>query len=606
MRNLFNGWQSAATYPITNVGGTLLMELPDKGGGVHFTTSTDNGLTWSSPGTNPFSGGSWHCPLANSFSQWSGQVMLVLSGNGSGSNGTVFTTFSSDNGQTWSTPQQLFGGWNSNSPVAVAPYGNVPVMVVPDHNGQPYLATTADSGQTWQVAGDPMFSGWNMSHGCTLGVVGSQLILILPDSDGNVHVSQYQNGAFTQPQPLFGTWQAAFPCALAEVNGVLYMAIPDVAGSLYLSYSTDGVTWSQPSGPIANGWILPCGPSLVATGVTGQSGLLLGLPGEGGTVNLVSFPINWMGGTQGVSSSTLGQLMLPGSHDAGTYALTQTEAPGGNVATLPAWEHTIVNLLGSAAAGYIAGWSKTQSMNFYWQLAGGARFLDLRVCYYNNAFYCDHGYIAESIDAIFDEIAAFMGQVSNELVVIQAGHMDTLTAAGQHVQFLQFVQSKLGQWLVNWGGANSAIANLPVGTTTSGGPAIVFVYDDPFITSDNQATYDYVWGNISQISDPTVGYDSLSALQSWAQGAVKQTVPANQLLEIQWLITPDDSGSDILSGLKPGSPGSLHSFSAGCNGALPGFLSSNPNAPINILLVDYLEESEAPALCIARGALVTA
>ena len=86
---------------------------------------------------------------------------------------------------------------------------------------------------------------------------------------------------------------------------------------------------------------------------------------------------NWMGALSSViGSQYLYQLVLPGTHDSGSYTLSEDVAPD-ETDTYESALLTIADELG-LSYDFIKGWSLTQDCDLLKQAEGGMRYFDLR------------------------------------------------------------------------------------------------------------------------------------------------------------------------------------------------------------------------------------
>ncbi len=109
---------------------------------------------------------------------------------------------------------------------------------------------------------------------------------------------------------------------------------------------------------------------------------------------------DWMGNMAGTIGNTpLNNLVIPGTHDSGTYGITAQSAPSpddqsptcasiqsdvdANVSsssTAKVLDNLIGKYCGPIIGSISAEWAKAQDVNLTGQLDGGARYLDIRVC----------------------------------------------------------------------------------------------------------------------------------------------------------------------------------------------------------------------------------
>jgi hypothetical protein len=168
----------------------------------------------------------------------------------------------------------------------------------------------------------------------------------------------------------------------------------------------------------------------------------------------------------------LNHLLIPGTHDSGTYAICAESTPAQDGKTgyasllreMDAWREKaagtrVAALVDSAftpiraavqAAGseVTARWARTQPHNVQEQLRAGIRYFDLRVQHCADGFYAVHSLRGASLTEILQHVAAFLRQPGQrrELVLLDFNHLFDIQ--GQtHELLLQQVHGLLGKLL---------------------------------------------------------------------------------------------------------------------------------------------------------------
>jgi len=145
------------------------------------------------------------------------------------------------------------------------------------------------------------------------------------------------------------------------------------------------------------------------------------------------------------SDRKLNQLIIPGTHDSGTYAITSVSHfsisdPG----PLPTWLEKISNILPvSIIRPIIAGWSKTQPYSIADQLNNGIRYLDFRVCYNSSDFYLCHTMLGDSVATALKDIQTFAKVHPSEIIIIDFNHLYGIDDSAIATQFLQLLKNNL-------------------------------------------------------------------------------------------------------------------------------------------------------------------
>ena len=131
-------------------------------------------------------------------------------------------------------------------------------------------------------------------------------------------------------------------------------------------------------------------------------------------------------------------LILPGSHDAGSFAITKESkaAPGTPAA---------YTRFGSMAAG----WARTQEQDLEHQLRGGIRYLDLRIAHVDGQLVLVHGLVSCPLKGALEGVRRFARAHPRELVLLD---MQAMPGAASHDGLDRLLFGTLGSHLVNLGG----------------------------------------------------------------------------------------------------------------------------------------------------------
>ncbi len=178
-------------------------------------------------------------------------------------------------------------------------------------------------------------------------------------------------------------------------------------------------------------------------------------------------------------TSPLTTLLIPGTHDTGTYGITAGSdmADDGNFNgeklvtditgkvtgwcdkdftckhTLGKLLHSLVDPINNAAVSIAksiqAPWSKSQDETILQQLNGGIRFLDLRVqAYQPNKFQTDflivHSMVSVHLSAVLDDIATFCSTPASSQEIILLVINKVYDMGGHHDALVNLIEQKLG------------------------------------------------------------------------------------------------------------------------------------------------------------------
>ena len=116
----------------------------------------------------------------------------------------------------------------------------------------------------------------------------------------------------------------------------------------------------------------------------------------------------------------LKDLVIPGSHDSGTFSLDKNMEIGPD-------EPNLIRKFGKLVKPVVYNWSVTQSMTIYQQLSSGIRYLDLRVAHRtvdheNSEIRVLHGLFGWTIDQVLDEVNRFVANYPKEIVILDFNH----------------------------------------------------------------------------------------------------------------------------------------------------------------------------------------
>ncbi len=148
----------------------------------------------------------------------------------------------------------------------------------------------------------------------------------------------------------------------------------------------------------------------------------------------------WMGQIYSViKDKAINNLMIPGSHDSGTYDLGNKISP----------DSTLPRIISGAQINTLA---KTQYYSIAEQLARGIRYLDIRLCSDGSKLLVCHSVFANSltIDVIFEQVKNFLDQPTNknEVVIIDIQAIQNWDSFSSNMK--DKIQSALTKYLGNY------------------------------------------------------------------------------------------------------------------------------------------------------------
>jgi hypothetical protein len=218
-------------------------------------------------------------------------------------------------------------------------------------------------------------------------------------------------------------------------------------------------------------------------------------PGVPSKVNcLMRFP-NWMGELKDtIGNVPLTSLMIPGSHDAGSWKLYAGK-PDDNVVV----KYTI-----------------TQEETIYNQLVHGIRYLDVRVAHYpatEEKFWINHDvFRIRPIISLFEDVKRFVSE-TNEIVFMDFHNFPVgFEDKAVHDELLQFVTLHLGDYLLK----KSVVGLNPTANHVWATNASIFLtYSEDSISRDHDFLFPnlrHAWANTNQLHE----------LESYLNGAKDQ------------------------------------------------------------------------------------
>ena len=136
---------------------------------------------------------------------------------------------------------------------------------------------------------------------------------------------------------------------------------------------------------------------------------------------------------QAQPETRLVDLILPGTHDSGSYAITKASPPAPGAPASYAQ-------VGSIAAK----WAKTQDQTLEEQLRGGIRYLDLRVADFEDRLVLVHGLVSCDLDDALAGVRRFTAEHPKEPVLLDLQAMPPRSA---HSKLHELLQETLGEHL---------------------------------------------------------------------------------------------------------------------------------------------------------------
>ena len=289
----------------------------------------------------------------------------------------------------------------------------------------------------------------------------------------------------------------------------------------------------------------------------------------------------WMGDiAASISHRRLRDVVLPGSHDCGTYGITP-DSPYTPDAPLDA---------GEIGKGVVISWSVTQQLSIAAQLDAGIRYFDLRVNYDTdrNDFYTCHALRGVSVDEVLNAVGDFISRSPNEVVLLDFNHFFTVTA-DFHQRLSKKIVGRLGKKML----PNSAGFEVTMQEIWNQGKNVIVAYKDDATVS----AVPLLWRNDS-IDSPWPEQWTDAGLKAWLiQHVIGK--PQSRFWVLQGVITPN--WPHIIAGFLGGK--GLIDMGSALNPQVLRWLRDwrTGGASLNIVMLDFIDLSGLVPTVIAMN-----
>lgn len=642
-----------------NLTGTILAAGPGYGGNLNavFLGQSDHQpyLVWQDCAT-----GAWSSPIDFITANHTAGYGAVALAAGNGNNLHVVLLGRDDSQPYLCWQDNATGIWSAPAPLTTSSHaagfstfalargnaGNLQLVALGADDGQPYLY--------WQNNTTGAWSGPQLLVGPTPHPGGFTALALAPGNSGNLQLialgakdrqpylywQAAGNGIWSGPTPLAPVTHAAGFSLVAACPGnstnlqVILLGADDHQPYLCWQASGNGI-WSSLAPLFPVGKVqLPLSTAIVPALTNVRSGNTTSLnlqvifqAAAGNTHHLAwqdasgnwnyyggIFHPTWMQDLRNASPSfgncPLNYLVIPGTHDSGTYGITpdspaSPDAPTVLTAIKEATNTPAAALLmlipgiGAIAAAAIeiyakthideitAGWASAQGRTIAQQLRSGIRYLDLRVSRNNSGeFWIVHSKYSIPLSQVLDAVATFLTQQPEEIVLLDFNHF--YNCVGYYPELVAAIEASLGPWMASKLQFSPSSPLNALWSTSA--RAIVFLHDSnsaSYIEPD--ATWPRLWSNApdTTISSIWPNTASLSALQSKLAGYI-QDRPTTGFFILQGILTPDVT--TIVEGVLPGGtqPSNLFSWAHTTSPAVVSWLPTW-GGTLNIIILDHAE-----------------
>lgn len=337
----------------------------------------------------------------------------------------------------------------------------------------------------------------------------------------------------------------------------------------------------------------------IAVPWTGAGQMLAGIHGWVVSMALDGYPMAddhpWMGERSStLAPKMLREIALPGTHDSGTYAM-HSDSPvasdnfGSQINDFADKLSGLFGALMGDAARDIASpairqWSVSQTSSFYEQLAGGIRYLDLRVQGDNGGFVTVHGLFGAYIKDLFIQVNQFCSrrQFDKEVLILDFNHFYEMTPA-LHRELATAIGQAFGDKLID----KSEGQDVTLGRLWQTSKRILVLYDD----ESTAKSVNFLWPS-SVLTSHWPDKQTAGTLITDLEEEVSRAHPG--LFILQGVVTPDTDM--IVEGMTPftSSPSSLLECAKRVTPRVTDWLLSRAGkgAGVNIVIVDWFNHYE--------------
>lgn len=277
----------------------------------------------------------------------------------------------------------------------------------------------------------------------------------------------------------------------------------------------------------------------------------------------------------------LRELVIPGSHDSGTFSLDKHMEVGPDESPL-LQKLSDIPLIGKLEKSVIYNWAKAQSMTIYDQLSHGIRYLDLRVAYReeDKKIRIVHGLYGWTVEQTLNDVKRFVSEFPNEIVILDFNHFYNMGPSA-HKSLADSLRDSFDGIIRAPGkdGTNVTLQEM----WAKGEKVIIFYHDTGVIDA-----YPCFWPK-DLICSPWPNTADINRLMEFLEDEYKKpSCPKDVFKVTQAILTPQTST------LEHNLIGNLEDFGAKkCNSRVTEWLKKLPDSKycdkFNIIIVDFVE-----------------
>lgn len=297
-------------------------------------------------------------------------------------------------------------------------------------------------------------------------------------------------------------------------------------------------------------------------------------------------PQTWIGDSLSMlGSKTLKEVTLPGTHDSGTYYLTETAQQGD---APEFWDaiYTLADKLDKNVGAVAIDWSKTQDRNFYEQMQAGIRYFDLRAGWNQSTstWVTFHFIQGSPVIELLQNISQFLNDNPKEIVIVEISHFRGSPSQSNIQTLKDMVFQTLGSYLY----PVDLKFSFTIGEMISKGLRAIVTMEQGF-DDVNIWPPESIYNTYADTPDlaKMVEFNNQTTQQYMKNGCNMC------LFKISWTLTANNA--NIIESIEPWKPHTLIQLADHGNKALPSFWNSIHKFQWvmgNILIIDHFENSD--------------
>jgi hypothetical protein len=276
------------------------------------------------------------------------------------------------------------------------------------------------------------------------------------------------------------------------------------------------------------------------------------------------------------------RIVIPGTHDSGTYGLISTYDRPVNDAFAPDAENFFVKA--GTFAGIAEIWAKAQDNDIYRQLVDGIRAIDLRPCVEKNGnFRVCHSLYGPNLKDILRDVMKFSDDHPSEILLLRFSNFSETApkemSKAKHDELLNIIKWELGTRLVNHTTIRPSSTLEQIWDTDK---SIIVVYQSD--TPNN-----VYWGK-DQLQDSWVDtwdqeYKKKSLVDHMKDYAAAQNTNGDQVFNLAGQATPNDKTIGLAT--LPTYPKNLRDLADFTNPVVLGWVKNEWSGAMNIVSLDF-------------------